>query len=82
MSDYDAIIGNLRASVAELEKALATAQSAGMNSENVSMMEEIVDKLKAEIDRMYDVAMQAGLPEKIPVTHFKLKEQSDKGSTD
>jgi hypothetical protein len=77
MSDYDVIIGNLRASVAELEKALATAETAGMTSENVSMMEEIMDKLKAEIDRMYDVAMEEGLPEKIPVTHFKLRDKSD-----
>ena len=75
MSDYDVIIGNLRASVAELEKALATAETAGMTSENVSMMEEIMDKLKAEIDRMYDVATQAGLPEKVNVTHFKLKDR-------
>lgn len=82
MSDYDVIIGNLRASVAELEQALATAQSAGMNSENVSMMEEIMDKLKSEIDRMYHVAMQAGLPEEISVKRFKLKDLSDKGSTD
>jgi hypothetical protein len=75
MSDYDVIIGNLRASVAELEKALATAETAGMTPENVSMMEEIMDKLKAEIDRMYDVAMDAGLPEKINVTHYKLKDR-------
>lgn len=75
MSDYDVIIGNLRASVAELEKALATAETAGMTSENVSMMEEIMDKLKAEIDRMYDVAMEAGLPEKTNVTHYKLKDR-------
>ena len=75
MSDYDVIIGNLRASVAELEQALATAESAGMTSENVSMMEEIMDKLKAEIDRMYDAAMEEGLPEKINVTHYKLKDR-------
>ena len=75
MSDYDVIIGNLRASVAELEKALATAQTAGMTSENVSMMEEIMDKLKAEIDRMYDAAMNAGLPESITVKRFKLKDR-------
>lgn len=75
MSDYDLIIGNLRASVAELEKALSTAETAGMTSESVSMMEEIMDKLKAEIDRMYDVATDAGLPEKIPVTHLKLKDR-------
>ena len=74
MSEYDVIIGNLRASVAELEKALATAETAGMTSENVSMMEEIMDKLKAEIDRMYDVAMEEGLPEDTTVTHYKLKE--------
>ena len=74
MSDYDVMIGNLRASVAELEKALATAETAGMTSENVSMMEEIMDKLKAEIDRMYDAAMEAGLPEAISVKRFKLKD--------
>ena len=75
MSDYDVIIGNLRASVAELEKALATAETAGMTSENVSMMEEIMDKLRAEIDRMYDVAMGAGLPETIPVKRLELKDR-------
>ncbi|MFN2602935.1 MAG: hypothetical protein ABR582_09300 [Gemmatimonadaceae bacterium] len=78
MSDYDVIIGNLRASVAELEKALATAETAGMTSENVSMMEEIMNKLKAEIDRMYDVAMNAGLPEEITVKRFKLKDDRDR----
>ena len=75
MSDYDVIIGNLRASVAELQKALATAETVGMTSENVSMMEEIMDKLKAEIDRMYDVATNAGLPEKITVKHIQLEDR-------
>ena len=78
MSDYDVIIGNLRASVAELEKALATAQTSGLNSENVSMMEEIMDKLKAEIDRMYHAAMQAGLPEDMStVKRFELKKDPE-----
>jgi len=36
MSDMDDIIGNLNASVAELEKALTVAESAGLTSKNVA----------------------------------------------
>ena len=35
MSDIDVIIGNLNASVAELEKALALAESSGFSSDTM-----------------------------------------------
>lgn len=75
MSDMDDIIGNLNASVAELEKALAVAEGAGLTSENVAGMEAMLAKMREEIDRMYDLAMERGLPEDITVRRIELKEK-------
>lgn len=75
MSDMDDIIGNLNASVAELEKALAVAEGAGLTSDNVAGMEAMLAKMREEIDRMYDLAMERGLPEDITVRRIELKEK-------
>lgn len=75
MSEMDDIIGNLTASVAELEKALATAETAGLTSENVSGMEAMLAKMREEVDKMYHLAMQRGLPEEITVRRFRLKDE-------
>ncbi len=76
MSDMDDIIGNLNASVAELEKALAIAESAGLTSENVAGMEAMLAKMREEIDKMYDLAMERGLPEDMTVRRpLKLKDK-------
>ena len=77
MSEVDDIIGNLNASVAELEKALARAESSGFSSENVAGMEAMLAQMRAEIDKMYDLAMERGLPEDITVRRLKLKEGED-----
>lgn len=74
MSDIDDIIGNLNASVAELEKALALAEGAGLTSENVAGMEAMPAKMREEIDKMYDLAMERGLPEDIKVRRIELKD--------
>ena len=75
MSEVDEIIGNLNASVAELEKALARAESSGFSSENVAGMEAMLAQMRAEIDKMYDLAMERGLPEDIKVRHLRLKDE-------
>lgn len=75
MSEIDDIIGNLNASVAELEKALALAESSGFSSENVAGMEAMVAQMRAEIDKMYDLAFERGLPEDITVRRLKLKDK-------
>jgi hypothetical protein len=75
MSDIDVIIGNLNASVAELEKALALAESSGFSSENVAGMEAMLAQMRAEIDKMYDLAMERGLPEDITVRRLRLKDE-------
>lgn len=77
MSDIDVIIGNLSASVAELEKAMALAESAGLSSENVATMEAMIAQMREEIDKLYDLAMERGLPEKITtVPRIKLKDEA------
>jgi uncharacterized coiled-coil protein SlyX len=75
MSDIDDIIGNLNASVAELEKALARAESSGFSSENIAGMEAMLAQMRAEIDKMYDLAMERGLPEDITVRRIELKDE-------
>jgi hypothetical protein len=75
MSEMDDIIGNLTASVAELEKALALAESAGLTSENVAGMEAMIAKMREEIDKMYDLATERGLPEDVSVRRIKLKDE-------
>jgi len=67
MSEIDDVIGNLTASVAELEKALVLAEASGLSSENVAGMEQMLARMREEIDKMYDLAMERGLPEKINV---------------
>jgi hypothetical protein len=74
MSDMDDIIGNLSASVAELEKALALAEGTGLSSENVAGMEAMLAKMREEVDKMYDLAMERGLPEHVTVRRIKLKD--------
>jgi hypothetical protein len=74
MSEIDDIIGNLNASVAELEKALARAENSGFSNENVAGMEAMLAQMRAEIDKMYDLAMERGLPEDITVRRIKLKD--------
>lgn len=75
MSDIDVIIGNLNASVAELEKALTLAESSGLSSENVAGMEAMLAKMREEIDKMYDLAMERGLPEDVTVQRIQLKDR-------
>jgi hypothetical protein len=75
MSDIDVIIGNLNASVAELEKALALAESSGLSSDNVAGMEAMLAKMREEIDKMYDLAMERGLPEDVKVKRIVLKDR-------
>jgi len=75
MSEMDDIIGSLSASVAELEKALATAESAGLTSENVSGMEAMLAKMREEVDKMYHLAMHRGLPDDITVRRHRLKDE-------
>jgi 2-hydroxychromene-2-carboxylate isomerase len=74
MSEIDVIIGNLNASVAELEKAMARAESAGLSSENVATMEAMIAQIREEIDKMYDLAMERGLPEAVTVKRIRLKD--------
>ena len=75
MSEVDEIIGNLNASVAELEKALALAESSGFSNQNVAGMEAMLAQMRAEIDKMYDLAMERGLPEDITVRRLRLKDE-------
>lgn len=73
MSEIDAVIENIKASIDALAKAAGAADSANIPAEERVVLEQARETLRALSDRMHSLAMNQGLTRKINTMHLELK---------